>query len=313
MPGAQNPMAERLIRQIAEDNRSGAAEILRLAAEAISLPGALEHEGVEGARRAVIATCAAVVRAQPDMAPLVNLSSASVRAALAATRAGNVTSAAASAAREYYDWAARALAAALPHAAGLILEGTTIMTHSRSSSVLAALKNAAAAGARFGVIATESRPMLEGRALAEALAGLSISVTLIADAAAALALERAHIVLIGADRVTPEDLVSKVGTRLIALAARERGVPVYAICDTSKFTAHSGPCAASSKRSADELWADAPQGVEVFNAYFEPTPLDYFAGVITEDGVLRPEQVRPRARAMPAHPALLDALGEGPA
>lgn len=302
-------MAESIIRQIAEDNRSGAAEILRLAAEAVSLLVALEPEDVEGARRAVVATCAAVVRAQPDMAPLVNLASAAVRAAHVATRADEVTRAAAAAAGAYYDGAARALAAALPHAAGLILEGTAILTHSRSSSVLAALKNAAEAGTRFGVIATESRPMLEGRTLAESLAGLSVAVTLIADAAAAVALKRADIVLIGADKVTPENLVSKIGTRMIALAARERGVPVYAICDTSKFTAYCGPGLSAGKRSADELWAGAPRGVEVFNAYFEPTPLDYFTGLITEEGVLQPEQVRLRARSMVAHQALLDALG----
>jgi translation initiation factor 2B subunit (eIF-2B alpha/beta/delta family) len=97
---------------------------------------------------------------------------------------------------------------------------------------------------------------------------------------------------------------------MIALAARERGVPVYAICDTSKFTAYHGPCVRAGERSADELWADAPEGVEVFNAYFEPTPLDYFTGVITEEGVLQPDQVRPRARSAVVHPALLNALSE---
>jgi translation initiation factor eIF-2B subunit delta len=301
-------MAERTIRQIAEDNRSGAAEILRLAAEAISLLDESEQKDVEGARGAVVAACVTIVRAQPHMAPLVNLASAAVRAAHAATRAGEVMRAAAAAARAFSDDASQARAAAQSRAAGLILEGARVMTHSRSSTVLAALKMAKASGTCFSVVATESRPMLEGRALAESLAGEAISVTLIADAAAAVALEHVDSVLIGADKITPEGLVNKIGTRMIALAAGERGVPVYAICDTSKFTAQAVLSVSADKKSSDELWPGAPQGVEVFNTYFEATPLDYFTGIITEEGTLRPEQARRRAEAAAAHPALLGAL-----
>jgi translation initiation factor 2B subunit (eIF-2B alpha/beta/delta family) len=100
---------------------------------------------------------------------------------------------------------------------------------------------------------------------------------------------------------------------MIALAARERGVPVYAICDTTKFTAYPDLGVPAGERSADELWAGAPQGVEVFNTYFEPTPLDYFTGIVTEEGALKPEQARQRAGAMAIPQALLDALCKGPA
>lgn len=308
----EKQMAERIIMEIAEDNRSGAAEILRRAAEAISTLDVRDPKAVEDVQSAVIATCVAVVRAQPDMATLVNLASAAVAAASVTARADEVTQAAAAAALLYADKAARAQTSIASRAANLIIEGATIMTHSRSSTVLAALKNARASETRFSVIATESRPMLEGRALSRSLASEDISVTLIADAAAAVALKRVDLVLIGADKITPENLVNKIGTRMIALAARELGVPVYAVCDTSKFTAYSRSGLSASKRSADEVWPDAPQGVEVFNTYFEPTPLDYFTGVITEDGALQHGQARQRAEAMVIHPVLLDALGKEP-
>ena len=150
--------------------------------------------------------------------------------------------------------------------------------------------------------------MLEGRAMAESLARRLIGVTLIADAAIAVALEKADCVLIGADMITPENLINKIGTRIIALAARERSVPVYAICDSSKFTSYARSSIAAGQRSADELWPAAPEGVEIFNSYFEPTPLDYFTAIITEAGSLRPVQAHQRAQAMRIDQALLDAL-----
>jgi len=302
-------MIERIIRQVAEDNKSGAAEILRRASQAVSLLEAFEQDTIESARRAVVDTCTAIARAQPDMAPLMNLASAVVQAAHLATRAGEVSEAAAARARAFSDDAARAAAVAASQAAGLIGEGATILTHSRSSTVLAALKQAKASGKCFRVIATESRPMLEGRAMAESLARANISVALIADAAASSVLEKADGVLIGADKVTPEYLINKVGTRMIALAARERDVPAYAICDTSKFTSIQANLTAD-QRSAGELWPAAPQGVEVLNSYFEPTPLDYFTAIITEVGNLQPQQARQRAEEMVIHQALLDALNK---
>ena len=303
-------MAERIIKQIARDNRSGAAEILRRASEALSLLEAHEQDDIENARRRVIAACAAIARAQPGMAPLVNLASAVVVAALASPRADEVMRASAATASAFFDNASRAATAAALRAASLIYEGATILTHSRSSTVLAALKEAKASGKSVRVIATESRPVLEGRALAESLARASINVTLIADAAAAAALEKADCVLVGADKVTPENSINKIGTRMIALAARERNVPVYALCDTSKFTSHTGSSSLrADQRSPDELWPAAPEGIEVLNCYFEPTPLDYFTAVITEDGSLLPEQARQRARAAVIDQALLDAMG----
>jgi translation initiation factor 2B subunit (eIF-2B alpha/beta/delta family) len=301
-------MVERIVKQIGEDNKSGAAEILRRASEALSLLSALEQDDVEFARSTVAATCAAIVKAQPFMAPLMNLAGAAVRASQATASATEATQAAARAARAFSDDAEQAARDAVSRAVGLVVEGATIMTHSRSSTVLAVLEKADALGRRFGVIVTESRPMLEGRALAESLARRSISVTLIADAAIAVALEKADCVLIGADKITPENLINKIGTRILALAARERNVPVYAICDSSKFTSYARSIREAYQRSADELWPAAPEAVKIFNTYFEPTPLDYFTAIITEAGCLRPEQARERARAMQIDRALLDAL-----
>lgn len=291
------PAIDQLLREIAGDNRSGAAEILARAAEIFELLNSeLKPASIEEARAALSRICDALVQAQPNMAPLLNLARAALRAASDAHTAEQVIGAARGAARDFIEWARRAAERASQHAARLIMDGATILTHSRSSTVLASFVLARRAGRQFRVIATESRPLLEGRALALELAGEKIKVAIIADAAAALALEEADLVLVGADKITPDSLINKIGTHMIALAARERGRPVYAICDGSKFT----PSTIFSElpRDPEELWPDAPPEIATMNRYFEPTPLALFAGIITEDGQLSPEAASRRARKL---------------
>jgi translation initiation factor 2B subunit (eIF-2B alpha/beta/delta family) len=240
-----------------------------------------------------------LLRAQPSMAPIVNLVGAVQAAVQSAAEPASQTTAAASAdaeevieasiaaAQVYVVRAVHAAAKAAEHAAVLIGHDTAVLTHSRSSTVLAAFEAARKRARRFSVIATESRPMLEGRTLAERLASLSIPVTLIADAAAACVMERVDLVMIGADWVTPDYLVNKVGSHLIALAAQALHVPVYAVSDTSKFTASNGISGCYEGRDASELWPDAPAGVTVFNPYFEAVPRTLITGLVTEEGLVR--------------------------
>jgi translation initiation factor 2B subunit (eIF-2B alpha/beta/delta family) len=124
-------------------------------------------------------------------------------------------------------------------ASELIGEGSRVLTHSRSSTVKAALICARRSGKTFRVIATESRPLCEGRTLASELAREGIRVTLIADAAVAAKIDDVDFVITGADRISPGLLVNKIGTRMIALAANEKGVPVYALADMSKLLGFS--------------------------------------------------------------------------
>jgi len=302
------------INQIASDNTSGAAEILRRAGSVFTLlnDGASEHRAgnFEVAQQAIIETCKALALAQPDMTPLLRLASAALSAARIAIDARDSLKCAEDAALNFIANAERAAHDAALHSVTLILDSATVLTHSRSSTVLAAFIEARRAGRDFSVIATESRPMLEGRALAEAVASQGIPVTLIADAAASLAMDDADLVMVGADRITPANLVNKIGTRMIAFAARARGLPLYALCDSSKFI-REDYCGVAIRHfgKADELWADAPRGVVVINHYFEPTPLDCFTGIVTEDGVLSITEVARRADEASIDSALIRALG----
>ena len=297
------------IEEIASDTASGAAEILGRAAEVFSLlyDSPVESLDLERARAIVAETCAGLVRAQPLMTPLANLASTVLTAAMNSTDADEVMRLAADRARKFIERAARAATMAASHAAALIHDGATVMTHSRSSTVVAALIKAVGDQKTISVIATESRPILEGRIVAARLVREGANVRLIADAAAALMMKEADLIFVGADTVTPHAVINKIGTHMIAMEARWRGLPVYALCDGSKLTARASGLI-ERQHSAEELWPEPPEGISVVNYYFEPTPLAYFTGIITEDGALRPEEAASRASEITLHEALLDAI-----
>ena len=244
------------------------------------------------------------------MSALLRLASTALSAARIATGARVSLEAAQEAALNFVANAERGAGDAALHGAALIRDGAAVLTHSRSSTVLAAFLEAKRRGRDFSVVATESRPMLEGRALAQAIASQDVCVTLIADAAASLAMQQVDLVMVGADKITPVNLVNKVGTRMIALAARERHLPVYALCDTSKFIREDyiDP-GIRDLGDANELWTEAPRGVAVVNRYFEPTPLAFFTAVITEDGALSIKEVARLAEQAAIDKELVNAFG----
>jgi translation initiation factor 2B subunit (eIF-2B alpha/beta/delta family) len=148
------------------------------------------------------------------------------------------------------------------HAADLIGKRSVVMTHSASSAVERAFH---AARGPFRIIATESRPNAEGARFARRLATLGFEVTLIPDAAVSLWIARANVVFTGADAITPEGLVNKVGTRLVALAAREARVPFFVVC------------------TSDKIVEQVDLGREDL---FDLTPSALITGVITENGII---------------------------
>lgn len=91
-------------------------------------------------------------------------------------------------------------------------------------------------GPGLSVIVCESRPLCEGVAMAQRLAAAGLHVTVITDAQAGVFVEEADLVLLGADAVTPAGVVNKVGSRLLALAAKAAGVPVVAVTDSLKVS-----------------------------------------------------------------------------
>jgi len=300
------------ISLIASDNRSGAAEILSRVERVFSpLASSTELQieaSVESARDSVLNICKALVLAQPDMSPILRVASVALAASRAHGDPLDVFRFAGQSALSYIQHSIASARDAVANGARIISSGDTVLTHSRSSSVFAALKQASSDGKLFAVIATESRPGMEGRRLAADLHDLGIKVILITDAAAALEIDRATKILVGADTITPDNLVNKIGTRMIALAARERGLPAYALCDSSKFINLAGSIKSQRQGSTDEVWEDPPEGVEIKNYYFEPTPLNWFTGLVTEKGVLTADAAASVARDASIEAILVESL-----
>jgi translation initiation factor 2B subunit (eIF-2B alpha/beta/delta family) len=153
-------------------------------------------------------------------------------------------------------------AATISNAAAVLQSGMCVLTTSLSSTVAKALiqahqraleqqPSAAPAGAStaaasfkggsnrgpgLSVIVCESRPLCEGVTMAQRLAAAGLQVTLITDAQAGVFVEQADVVLLGADAVTPAGVVNKVGSKLLARAAKAADVPVVAVTDSLKVS-----------------------------------------------------------------------------
>lgn len=206
------------------------------------------------------------------------------------------------------------LARVAQNAQALVPNGAVILTHSRSSTVLAALKLSKKEGKLFDVIVTESRPNLEGRTLARELAEDQIPVRLIVDSMAATAVEGADRVLVGADAITGHGVVNKVGTRAVALAARDADVPVTVAAESSKaWVKKTDPklgMLTGRTREPREVWDTAPYGVEVVNLYFEITPFPLVSEIVDEEGAHGPTEWWTRVQSRGFARRLKEALGD---
>jgi translation initiation factor 2B subunit (eIF-2B alpha/beta/delta family) len=177
-----------------------------------------------------------------------------------------------------------------------------IATLSASEAVLAAIRKLAAEGRKPRVLVAESRPRLEGRDTARALAEAGIETWLVADAALPLLLSQASALWIGADAVTDVGVLNKIGSYTAALAAREHGVPAWAIAVRRKLLPAGTPALGIAEMPASEIWDAAPAGVRPRNVYFEMVPLPLLRGVVVEDSVLGATEVAVAAkdRELPA-------------
>lgn len=167
-----------------------------------------------------------------------------------------------------------------------------IATLSASGAVLAAIEALAKAGRKPRVLVAESRPQLEGRDTARALAEMGIEAWLVADAGLPLLVSQASAVWLGADAATDLGIVNKIGSYTAALAAREHGVPVWAIAVRKKLLPAATGALGIAEMPPAEIWEDAPKGVRPRNIYFEMVPMSLLRGVVVEDAVLGATEVK---------------------
>jgi len=275
------------------DRLSGASTMLEAAAAAIS---ALSAHSAARDGPAFISELGdlslALIDAQPMMAPIYNLCAAVLQTAQPSCQSlSKLKIAAFRAADRYVGEVGPNQEKACLAASKLVLDGGRILTMSSSRAVLRTLELARKDWKKFGVTVLESRPMLEGRRAASALAALGIPVELATDASVAHEVRRAGQIIIGADALTEEVLVNKSGTLAAAIIAKESSVPVIAIADSSKLLPHQLLPESDRSRDPNEVWEKAPAGVRISNRYFEKVPLKYIRTVAMEDGPVSPKDI----------------------
>jgi translation initiation factor 2B subunit (eIF-2B alpha/beta/delta family) len=293
------------VAAIAEDSVSGAVEIAEKSAEVVQRLARTDQSlAVADLRRLMAEVGWALIRAHPTMAPLVNLVNGVLWTLDDAPGPEEARRSVADATGDFKRRLRVHEAAIAETALRLIPEDGQVLTNGRSTTVRAALRHAQRAGRRFRVVCAEGRPACEGRTLAAELAAGGIPVTLVIDALAVAMAGQSSLVLVGADHLGAQGLVNKVGTLGIALAAQSRGVPVYALCGSEKFLPPGYVPPPQACWPAEQVWSDAPAGLEIANLYFDSTPLSSLAGIVTEQGVQPNEGIEAWLAATKLHPML---------
>jgi len=190
--------------------------------------------------------------------------------------------------------------------AELIKDSFTVLTHCNAGALatagygtaLGVIKAAWEQGKKIEVIATETRPLLQGARLTTwELMQEKIPVTLITDSMAGyfLSCGKINCVIVGADRIAANgDTANKIGTYTLAVLAKENGIPFYVAAPTSTIdlSLKSGDEIPIEERSPEEVTSIkgvrlAPKGVTAANPAFDITPHKYITAIITEKGIVR--------------------------
>ena len=191
----------------------------------------------------------------------------------------------------------------------LIEDGDTIIHHCNTGSLatvdwgtaLGVIRMAHEQGKNVHVLVDETRPRLQGsRLTAWELDQYGIPYEIICDNMAGYFLRSGKVnkVMFGADRVAANgDVANKIGTYMLALAAHENHIPVYAVLPTSTIdrTLGNGNLIPIEERPQEEVLEiyiksekATPEGAKARNPAFDVTPNELISAIITEKGVIYP-------------------------
>ena len=191
------------------------------------------------------------------------------------------------------------------HGADVIDDGDTILTHCNAGALacvdygtaLGVIRAAFEEGKKIKVICDETRPFCQGAKLSVfEMQQENIPVKLIVDNAAARMMQTGKVnkVVVGADRVAKGGIANKIGTLMVALAAKRFDVPFYVAAPKSTFDFENSIYDTKiEERDPNEVLyfgkcRVAPEGTEVENPSFDIVPNDLITGIITEEGILEP-------------------------
>jgi S-methyl-5-thioribose-1-phosphate isomerase len=201
----------------------------------------------------------------------------------------------------------------------LIDDGDVILTHCNTGSLatagygtaLAAIRSAWLKGKNIKVIATETRPLLQGARLTIwELMKDGIPVKLITDGMIASAFKEFKIskVFVGADRILLDGHVAnKIGTFTIAIVSNYFGSDFNVVAPTSTIDPTDVDKIVIEMRNPEEVRtvmgkiAITLENVEVYNPAFDITPPELINAIVTENGIARKPFKESLARLLKTH------------
>jgi len=144
-------------------------------------------------------------------------------------------------------------------------------------------------GALAGVIASETRPLLQGARLTSwELGQWGVDFRVAVDSAGPFLMARGEVdaVILGADRICANgDVINKIGTYAHALGARRAGLPFVVVAPESTVDADTpdGAAVEIEDRGAIEVTAFSA----AVNPAFDVTPHDLVTAIVTDRRVIR--------------------------
>jgi translation initiation factor 2B subunit (eIF-2B alpha/beta/delta family) len=276
-----------LLRELREDNTSGANEFIDKALEIFKFQLRLTPDAREDIREEILVLSKQIIDARPSMAPLINTIGYLIHDLEVLEK--NII-------EErliQFQIDRKKRKESLESQFHIFLKENKrdplkVMLISYSSTIINLLLKNKDYG--FEIYVLESRPLLEGQKVAEILSPY-FKTHLIIDAAIGTFIDEIDIVLIGVDSVLEDgSIINKIGTFPLSVLAYTKKINVYAVCESYKYNlkSHYGFSILIAEKPVREVYNKeiTNKFLEVHNYYFDITPSEYISGIISDLGVL---------------------------
>jgi ribose 1,5-bisphosphate isomerase len=282
------PSVIRSVDELAKDRVLGASRLGRRSIQILTdVAQASEAESANELFSSLLSVALELRKAQPSMATIRNLTGSFLYDVDAARQTANTVEqlkeTVLSLGQKEQAVAELAAEDASRNTAAILPEEGYVLTHSYSETVRRALELGVKSRRNLTVFVTESSPGLEGKQLAKDLIAIGVPVKLIADSAIGAVISDVDMILVGADSVLADgSVINKIGTKKIAVLAEQEETPFHVTCESTKFS------------TVDFLG----ETVDIAEALFDQTPIEYVSNIVTEFGSLEPREVEHRIRMM---------------
>ena len=198
---------------------------------------------------------------------------------------------------EYLSWIVREEWIRPQIWAELIHEWDIVFTHCHSKSVVDILVTARKWWKKIYVYNTETRPLYQWRKTSKDLLQAWVPDTMVTDDAAPYFIDNTIEKKVDVKRVflwsdcikLDWTTINKVWSFSIWLSSWHSWIPLYIVWSLLKVDIEKNIWI--EERDGKELWPDAPDGLNILNYAFDMVPQKCITWIITEFGVIRPENL----------------------